>query len=132
MNAQDALKLPEDQFWLEVSRVITPGPWSHSYSTDLEGCCLRCGTQISNGVEWLNASGQPCPVPPSLTDSPEVLAFRLRDEISDRAELLRAVHVVSRLLCAERDADLWYAYQATPREQVACALVALGLWEVTP
>jgi hypothetical protein len=135
MNARDALKLPMDQFKMEVSRVITPKPWPHDYNL-IKGCCPRCNVPISNGAEWLPAENQPCTVPPKLTGSLADIAFDLRDKAGPCGDMLHAMQDICKLkTCKFHDVmywsmPMWFAFIATPQEQIACALVALGLWEV--
>jgi len=74
-------------FWLEVSRAITPGPWEHDYDAAYEDaavCARECGANNYVDMGWVGDDGQPmphCPVPPELTDPPEVVAFKLKAKV---------------------------------------------------
>ncbi len=128
MKASDALKLSMEKFMVEVSRAIAPKPWKHDlHWTDQVYKCCRCHRDFSiiTGLKPF-----PCAVPPNLTEAPEVIARQLRDQC-DKSKLKQAVS----LLCPDEyaelaDGDNWFAYNATPQEQIVCCFVALGLMEI--
>lgn len=126
VQVKDMLMLKADEFWREVSRAVSPKPWKHDRNVDDH--CPRCGVMITDRGMVTKETATPCTVPPRLMDAPEVVVRRLRDAC-DKARL---AHVVERLcpLAAAFAGDSWYAYYATPREQVACCLVSLGDWEM--
>ncbi len=145
MTIKEAMQLTDAQFWLEVSRAITPGPWQHDYRYCYDGRyhCLRCNcyekiVDLYEDKHLNPALPAPCPIPPPLKDPPEVLAFRLRDRALQQAGIQKIEMAVQQLLGGANtlsDSLLrhhYMAYTATPREQVTCCLVALGLWEATP
>jgi len=84
-------------FWLEVSRAITPGPWEHDYDAAYEDaavCARECGANNYVDMGWVGDDGQPmphCPVPPELTDPPEVVAFKLKAKVDWPAYLLEHI-----------------------------------------
>lgn len=83
-----------------------------------------------------------CPVPPALTEPVEVWAFRLRDQVeaqgkSDPAEvamvIVRAGSVARFHTGAEANTERflrWWVRKATPEQQIAVCLVALGHWRI--
>jgi hypothetical protein len=147
MTLTQALQLlaekKHDEFMREVSRMISPKPWPHSlidplYEEQPDGSivalavCKHCG-------EF--GPDEPCSVPPTLIDPPEVVAFRLRDKCKEEGKQAKFLHVVRRFLFdsaspamarCERPAEsilIWLVEKASAEEEIALRLVALGLWE---
>lgn len=143
MKAIDALKLPREKFDEVVSATITKKPWPHS--KPIGDLCTKCGKEITDRnmvtAEWY----EPCSVPPKLDRPLEVVARELRDKCDkDKLEKAAFSLISTRIkLRASNDfyflgnhhfqyevSTHWYAYDATPEEQIACCLVASGDWEI--
>ena len=152
-NALNMLKLEPDAFMVEVSRAISPKPWHHSLRERSpktpEERCSRCdarrGVRLGFAYEmigvdtpWMSKltreDTEYCPVPPTITDPPEVVSRKLRDK-ANISMVRRAIRECGFTQDSTNDSavhalDYWYAYDATPYEQIACCLVALGKWQV--
>ena len=141
-NALDMLKLDPDAFWLEVRKVYCEKPWAHYFLNRHDGTygCSRC--HKTHTIAELYPDGRhmsqeriaPCTVPPPLTEAPEVVARKLKDKAS-RSMVRWAIRECGFTQDSTNDSavhawDSWYAYDATPCEQIACCLVALGLWQI--
>lgn len=146
MKASDALKLPADEFWQEVSRAVSPPPWPHDFVfLSPRYCCLRCKRRFQiydiYGKDGKHISGllpEPCTEPPRLTDPLEVVARQLQDQV-DFFDLKRVCERWRPRFArtSQRVVREDYAFSAMecfamarPEEQVACCLVALGKWEI--
>jgi len=93
-------------------------------------------------VRVLNETEFGCPIPPLLTESPEWWARELRDRVTQlEKELMppepRMFNAAARVLCGKTTVEdgeesvVWSDfYYATPYEQIAVALVALGHWQI--
>ena len=130
-NALDMLKLDPDAFMVEVSRAISPKPWGHRRVRP-KGLMASPNDLCFNCQEF--AVGDECPVPPTITDPPEVVARKLRDK-ANISMVRRAIRECGFTQDSTNDSavhalDYWYAYDATPYEQITCCLVARGLWQV--
>jgi len=116
-NALDMLKLDQDAFMLEVSRVVSPKPWKHTGAIiDDDGVvhCSQCG----------------CMIPPQLEQSAEWWAFKLSRQCPP-GELCNAIWCfVNSTIAYENGSLYWYIIEATPLEQIAVALVALRKWRM--
>jgi hypothetical protein len=142
MLANKALKLSEDEFMTEVSRVISPKPWEHDLRMLVHGTqyiCTRCQSVFSVGDlypnrVWEPTAVTPCCTPPKLVDPPEVIARRLSNRAGYDA-LAKSVAEFKWTQLFKETAGLtggsFGCYvMATPYEQIACCLVALKLWQV--
>jgi len=114
----ERFKTDPEKFWLEVSRVVTEGPWAHEWQINREISnlfhCSKCGQTISHDSEvWLkfcseekklgeivfdlNENEKGCCFPPKLTDPPEVverdLKARCISEVGEDLLLCRAAFV---------------------------------------
>jgi len=134
-NALEMLKLDPDTFMLEVSRAVSdPRLWVHNPSYDkvqkLWTC--RCHKEWTTHRALLTDGAEPCPVPPTLTESPEWWAFRMRDQVyaTKGMGLVMAAEDVSGITNNHGRTDAWFAWYSTPFEQIAVCLVALGKWEI--
>lgn len=131
MKAIDALKLPREKFDEVVSATITKKPWPHS--KPIGDLCTKCGKEITDRnmvtAEWY----EPCSVPPKLDRPLEVVARELRDKC-DKDKLEKAAFDFyfpgNHHHFQYEVSTHWYAYDATPEEQIACCLVASGDWEI--
>ena len=141
-NALDMLKLEPDVFWLEVRKVYCEKPWPHRFFYGYNGhyMCSQCSTVHASvelypdGKHFDPGAVGSCPVPPPLTEAPEVVARKLKDKAS-RSMVRWAIRECGFTQDSTNDSavhalDYWYAYDATPYEQVTCYLVARGLWQV--
>ncbi len=129
-------------FWLEVSRAISKKPWLHMWLRDSEEIylggatqqyrCHYCGDTKTCALRFLPDTD--CPVPPKLTDPPEVIAAQLKDRFSAKQEM-RYINVAEQLFtgCSMKDRRVaagWICYAAAhPEDDVLCCLVALGDWD---
>jgi len=143
-NALDMLKLDPDGFWLEVRKVYCEKPWEHYFLYRHDGTfwCSRCHTVHTivelypDGKHMSQEAVEPCTVPPPITDPPEVVAMRLRDEPQKRGhtDMPEAISAVNRALGGKCGCDFCLLYHwgftFTPQQQIACCLVALGLWQI--
>lgn len=129
-NALDMLALYKkdaEAFWLEVRH-------------EQRQYCTRCGKSFFRNPARMYVSDWP--VPPPLDCSPEELAVRLRDRVTQlEKELMppepRMFNAAARVLCGKTTVEdgeesvVWSClYYATPYEQIAVALVALGHWNI--
>lgn len=145
-SALEMLKLEPDQFMVEVSRAISEKPWLHHskygpiYPFDCpppegedrdgeDDVCIYCGEHPI--WKMLSEIGS-CSVPPTLTDPPEVIAFRLRDEAVNTVGELAIDVSVGKVFNVNPIQDMLahYAYRASPYEQIAVCFVALGKWRI--
>lgn len=137
--AAEMLKLHEtdpDAFWLEVSRAISPKPWPHHCMAVDSGPippveCARCDAQWDSGLMRRRDHSQ-CPVPPELTDPPEVVAATLLQDVKQRNSVKSneaAIGVAMESLFGIRPNHrfrFWLILSAS--ERVACCLIALDKW----
>ena len=127
-DAIEMLKLDPDAFMVEVSRAISPKPWTHDYGDNYPRTnCLHCGKYVSD---------MPCEcVPPPITDHPAVVAETLRNRCMDGGEnheaaLLEAVGLLCRHLEVTVVYYMWFGFLASPAERITVCLVALGHWQI--
>ena len=143
MNVNDALELIEagtflnDRDIVRAIQVVLRGPQRHNV-VSAPYCrtphCTECGASWS---DYLEADEVPnefgdCPVPPPLTDPPEVVARRLEEAVSKRERLMagaaitQAIYVVSQDELDDAEVLMWWLFAATPEQQILCCLLALG------
>ena len=119
-----------------IAEVLWPGPWEHERSLlgpappgpDHLWRCKRCE------AKWVCRIQDPVPdclVPPPITDAVEVVARKLRDKCDYSPELIAAVAKLSPHHHEVVDV-VWFAFKATPAQQIGCGLAALGKLEEKP
>ena len=141
-NALDMLKLEPTEFMAEVSRAVSPKPWTHDWChvcalimndgtrSGPYDRCNRCSTVSRHGKD-----GE-CTVPPPITDHPAVVAETLLKRLDlchrglafDNSIMWLKVGLIGDLSSAGLWA--WFALDSTPQLKIACCLVALGLWQI--
>jgi len=142
-NALDMLKLEPDVFWLEVRKVYCEKPWPHRFFYGYNGhyMCSQCPTVHASvelypdGKHFDPGAVGSCPVPPPLTEAPEVVARKLRDEavLASTEALGHAIYAVQQVIGGDASnwaSQWWHGVLATPEQQITCYLVARGLWQV--
>ena len=141
-KARDMLVLPPEKFWVEVSSVITPGPYKHIWlkcrdvledqpghivitGRSLGWKCHLCKELLDCKYSELPSDG--CIVPPPLTQSNEELVRQWQKKV-DRAAVRWAVYRVTKQITMQYgDMESWW-YDADPEPRMACLLVAADLW----
>jgi hypothetical protein len=128
MNAQDAVNMKPEAFERALSETISPKPWKHEDDFCPRGICDKCGHEIPH--VGTNVAFN-CSVPPELTEPLEVLAKRYRKELTydERVKYAQAAmdlfprHIETAL-------SEWMQFDMPVEMDLACSMVALGLWEI--
>jgi len=114
--------------------LVGDGQWEHG-PQNCGGCCARCGAKVTEDgktftFDWL----RPCPVPPPITDPPEVVAERLRDEAVGEYPLPFKMTLEdfwkangNSVGGPRFESYTWFAMFASPVQRIIVCLLALGL-----
>jgi hypothetical protein len=113
------------------------GPWEHKWvippgrmyigGNGVQPYECQCGLKCNCKRTDLEDTG--CPVPPPITEEPEVVAERLRDivmgDLNTRMNLMDAISLIS-LHPQGFGPHYWYAFRTTPTQRILTCLLALG------
>lgn len=143
MNLRTALSLPAKDFWenaeiVKAIQSVLVGPVKHNV-VSAPYCytphCTKCGASWS---DYLNVEDVPnehgdCPVPPPLTDPPEVVVRKLVEKGEKRLSNNDAMKI-EQTVCAFSPrpipySPMWFGWMANIEEQAICGLLALGKLE---